>query len=138
MTTTALPLTISEAAFQRCVIDLAKLTGWRVAHHRPARTERGWRTPVEGHPGLPDLVLARDGVVVVAELKRHQGRVTPEQRAWLAALGPTGRLWKPGDWPEIVGLLTAPRPVCRSGAARPVPRPVVAARETTQLREVDA
>jgi hypothetical protein len=97
-----LPLTISEAAFQRTVIELAVLHRWRVCHFRPARTAHGWRTPVEGSPGLPDLVMARDGVVLLAELKRHRGRVSPDQAAWLRVLGGHGRLWTPMDWPEIV------------------------------------
>lgn len=103
--TSALPLTLSEQDFQRAVIDVALLFRWRVAHHRPARTVRGWRTPVEGHAGVPDLILARDGHVILAELKRHNGRVSPDQRLWLAALGEHGRLWRPQDWAEIVGEL---------------------------------
>lgn len=103
----ALPLTISEADFQRTVIDLAVLSGWTVAHFRPARTDRGWRTAMSGHPGAPDLILARRGVVLLAELKRQHGRVSPQQRAWLAQLGDAGRLWRPSDWAEIVATLTA-------------------------------
>lgn len=98
---TALPATLAEADLQRTVIDYALLRGWRVAHFRPARTARGWRTPMEGHPGVPDLIFARGGRVLLAELKRHGKHPTPEQRAWLAALGEHGRLWRPSDWDEI-------------------------------------
>lgn len=101
----ALPLTISEAEFQRTVIEAAVLLGWRVCHFRPARTAHGYRTPLTGHPGLPDLVLARDGVVLLAELKRHGGKATPDQRLWLTALGGFGRLWTPGQWPSILAEL---------------------------------
>lgn len=101
-----LPLTLSEADFQRTVIDLAIISGWRVCHQRPAQTARGWRTAVEGHAGLPDLILARDGVVLLAELKRQRQNPTPDQKAWLAAAGSRGRLWRPQDWPEIVSTLT--------------------------------
>lgn len=97
-----LPLTISEAAFQRTVVDAAMVYGWRVHHARPAMVRTGrWATAITGHPGLPDLVLARDGVVILAELKRHGGKPTPGQLGWLAALGEHGRLWSPGDWPSI-------------------------------------
>lgn len=97
-----LPLTISEQDFQRTVIHLAQVYGWLCHHSRPSRTAKGWATALTGHPGLPDLVLARDGQVLLAELKAHRGKPTPGQRAWLAALGPHGRLWTPAQWPEIV------------------------------------
>lgn len=106
MTTVApLPLTVSEAQLQRAVIDYALLQGWRVVHYRPARTIHGYRTALTGHPGAPDLLLARHGQVLHVELKRHNGRVTPDQRLWLAALGTSARLWRPQDWPTIVAEL---------------------------------
>lgn len=97
-----LPLTLSEADFQRTVLDYAMLRGWRCSHARPARTTHGWVTPITGHAGAPDLLLARDGVAICAELKRHGARPTPDQRLWLAALGGVGRLWRPTDWPSVV------------------------------------
>lgn len=100
----ALPLTLSEKDFQCTVIDLAKLRGWMCVHIRPARTAQGWRTPYEGDPGLPDLILARDGRVILAELKSRGGRATPMQREWLAASG--GYLWTPAQWPEVVEVLS--------------------------------
>lgn len=102
-----LPLTISEQDFQRTVIDYAILRGWRVMHTRPAQTLHGWRTPVEGHAGFPDLVLAREGVVLIRELKRHgrRGYVSKDQRAWLDALGHWGAIWTPADWETIVEVL---------------------------------
>lgn len=92
---------MNEADFQRAVIEMAQWRKWRVAHYRPARTDRGWRTPLEGHPGAPDLILARDGQVLLAELKSDSGRVTSDQNLWLDAAGPHGRLWRPGDLPAI-------------------------------------
>lgn len=93
---------ISEGDLQRSVIDLAMLHHWRVVHVRPGRTATGWRTTYEGHPGLPDLILARNGVVLLAELKPVGGRATAEQQRWLDAAGPHGRLWTPADWPSIL------------------------------------
>lgn len=97
---------VTEQAFQRAVIDLAHLCGYRVAHSRPARTAHGWRTPIEGDPGLPDLVMARGGRVLLVELKTDRGRPTADQQAWLDAAGDHGRLWRPADWPQIVEELT--------------------------------
>jgi hypothetical protein len=98
-----------EAPFVDRVVDLAKRTGWLVTHFRPARTQRGYRTAIQGHKGFPDVVLARDGVVLFRECKTDTGRLAPEQRAWLAAL-PDAAVWRPRDWDDvIVPTLTAPR-----------------------------
>jgi hypothetical protein len=98
-------LAITEAQFQQRVIDLATLTGWHVTHFRAVFTGGRWRTPLTGHAGAPDLVLARGGRVILAELKTERGRLTAEQKAWLAALGPHGRIWRPSDWQSIVAEL---------------------------------
>lgn len=79
------------------VIDLAHLRGWLVVHHRPARTAQGWRTPTQGDKGVPDLILARRGVVILAELKSDKGRLTAEQVRWQTALGTHHRVWRPSD-----------------------------------------
>lgn len=97
---------LSEADFQRRVMDLAKLNGWRVVHVRPAWVRSGRMvTPYEGHPGLPDLILARRGVVLLAELKSAIGKPTADQLTWLAAAGPNGHLWAPADWPAVRAVL---------------------------------
>lgn len=103
-------LALSEAQLQARVIDLATLSGWRVTHFRPAQARTGrWVTPLAGHKGCPDLILARDGAVLLVELKSQRGRTTTDQDAWLAAAGPSARLWRPSDWDAIVAELTAPR-----------------------------
>jgi len=94
---------ISEAELQAAVIDLAHFLGWRVAHFRPALTGGRWSTPVSADgAGFPDLVMARNGEVVVAELKSEKGRISPAQKAWLLALGWSGNcrifVWRPADW----------------------------------------
>jgi len=92
---------VSEEAFQRQVIALARLYGWRVAHFRSARTAKGWRTPVEGDKGFMDLVLARSGVVIIPELKTDVGIISADQQEWLDAIGSQARVWRPRDWAEI-------------------------------------
>jgi hypothetical protein len=95
---------LTEAAFQKQVIDLAHLHRWRVAHFRPARTTVGgketWRTAVSADgAGFPDLVLARNGVVLFRELKSDHGKASPDQLAWLLAV--RGAIWRPADWDRI-------------------------------------
>lgn len=103
---------VTEQAFLHRVIDLAKITGWRVAHFRPAMTARGaWVTRMDGHTGFPDLVLLRPGRLIFAELKRsRKGNTTsPEQLIWLSQLaavpGIEVYLWTPEAWDDIVKLL---------------------------------
>lgn len=97
---------ITETEFQNQVIEYAQMFGWRVAHFRPARTNKGWRTPIQGDPGFPDLVLARDGHIILWELKSEKGKLTDDQRAWLGALGGTcDRVHvgtrRPSEWDAI-------------------------------------
>lgn len=87
---------ISERDFQAQVLQLARLTGWRVYHTHDSRRSA---------PGFPDLVLVRPPMVVFAELKSKGGKLRPEQREWLEALGRCGsvevRLWRPQDFGEM-------------------------------------
>lgn len=50
-------------------------------------------------------MLVRAPVVMFAELKTEAGKVRPEQRDWLDALGRCegvkASLWRPRDWPEV-------------------------------------
>ena len=87
---------MTEVQFTQAVIDFAKYKGWMVAHFRPARTTRGWRTPVQGDNGFPDLVLARDGRVVYAELKVGRNTLSKDQERWANAL-PEMYVWRPAD-----------------------------------------
>jgi hypothetical protein len=98
----------TEKEFQRQVIQLAQLCGWKVAHFRPARVivngKETWRTPCEGDAaGFPDLVLAKRGAVFFFELKSDRGKVTDEQQKWLEETG--GSVWRPMDWKLIEQFL---------------------------------
>ncbi len=97
---------LSEAQFQRRVIEMARWNGWMVHHVRPALRQSGRvSTPVQGHIGAPDLLLARDGTVIAAELKSDAGRLRPEQRQWLDHLGVHGCVWRPRDSDEVQARL---------------------------------
>lgn len=95
---------MTEAEFQRGVIELAQLSGWLVAHFRPAQTMHGWKTPVSGDgKGFPDLVMARERVIY-RELKAQRGTLSMDQLFWGDALRRAGAdyaVWRPKDWPQI-------------------------------------
>jgi hypothetical protein len=102
----------TEDDFGGWLTDLAHLTGWLVHHDRPARTEHGWRTAVQGDKGFPDFVLVHrtTGRALYAELKSEVGRLSPEQQAWMLALTRGGhlyRLWRPRDRAAIEAELRA-------------------------------
>lgn len=112
MTQVASPIT-SERDLLDQVLELSALLGWEAAHFRPALTNRGWRTPVQGSlgKGFPDLVLVRerDRRLIFAELKSDVGRLAPEQERVLELLrsipGATVAIWRPRDWDTIVEVL---------------------------------
>lgn len=93
-------LQISERQFMMQVIELARLYKWMVYHtHDSRRSQAGW----------PDLCLCRGKRLICAELKSTKGRLTPEQKEWLAALGQVPSVevycWKPADWNMIEEVL---------------------------------
>ena len=88
-----LDMAMLESEWQKEVIAYAQAHDWLVAHCRPARTAKGWRTPMQGDPGFPDLCCARNSVVLLIELKRWGGYATREQMDWLEA--GEGYCWTP-------------------------------------------
>jgi hypothetical protein len=95
---------ILEDEFQQQVIDLAHLFGWKVAHFRKARVKvkgkETWRTAVAADgKGFPDLVLAKNGIVLYRECKTDTGTVSREQLEWLQEL--RGKIWRPKFWASI-------------------------------------
>lgn len=89
---------MTETELKDAVIEMAQRFGWLVHHDRPARTDKGWRTAIQGHQGFPDFVAARGGVTLFREFKTVRGKLTADQEAWLNALGfdpaETG-VWRP-------------------------------------------
>ncbi len=97
--------TVSEAVFQKAVLELAHALGWRTAHFHDSRRQiaPGRFVGDQAAAGFPDLVLCRERVVF-AELKGPKTRVTDAQLAWGRALGGAGAewyLWRSADWSEI-------------------------------------
>lgn len=90
---------------QRQITDLAAMYGWTWVHFRAARTERGWRVPVEGPlgKGWPDLVLVSPmrRRTLAVEVKRELGDdPSPDQtyvHTMLKEAGWAVRVWRPSD-----------------------------------------
>ena len=70
---------MTERELQDAVCELARLLGYLAHHSLPARTNRGWRTPLQGDPGAPDLLLVGRGRVIHAELKAERGKLSNAQ-----------------------------------------------------------
>lgn len=99
------PNTVTERQLQNVVIGFARARRWLVHHSRPAVNRSGkWATHIEGHTGFPDLVLARDGRVVMIELKSEGGRVSTTQRMWHDQL-PEVLVVRPSEWPQLAEVL---------------------------------
>lgn len=96
---------------QEAVIELAHLFEWKVAHFRPAKTSKGWRTAVEADgKGWPDLTLVHErGVVLFREIKGEREALKPEQKQWgewLTAAGANYAVWRPKDMDLIKHVLS--------------------------------
>lgn len=120
---------MTEREFQDQYLQLARACGWqRICHFRPARTMKGWRTPIQGDKGFPDTVicgqfkiplLSREpiGKLIFAELKVEQGELTVPQHVWIDLLRAAGQevyVWRPSDWSIIERTLDVERRlVCR-------------------------
>lgn len=80
-------LTVTEDDLLTAIVEAAEFLGWRVHHDR--RSDKALQ---QGHAGFPDLVMARKGIVIFAELKASRQRLGAEQFAWMQALG-----WMAGE-----------------------------------------
>ncbi len=105
---------LTEAAWQRQVIQYATLMKWRIWHDQatnvPRRCSGCGATPrvIRNPAGLPDLILVRRPRVVWVELKADRGRLTDAQRDWLADLRASRQeayLWRPSDWVIVERVL---------------------------------
>lgn len=91
---------------------LAATCGWWYVQFTkaPIPGAKRWITHFKGLPGFPDAILARDGVLLLVEFKRNDGRLSDAQKAWHRHLPPElVRVWRPRDRMRIVEELNAPR-----------------------------
>ena len=77
-----------EYARQQRITQALRMHGWLHTHFRPLRTEAGYRTPLSGDKGYPDITAVHPerGLLIFVEVKADRGRLSPEQRAWISAL----------------------------------------------------
>ena len=92
-------LRLSEKDFQQRIIDRARALGWLVYHTHNSRRST---------EGFPDLVLARKGRLIFAEVKAEKGRLSEAQMEWvyrLKAAVDEAYVWRPSDLAVIEKLL---------------------------------
>ena len=88
---------MTEAQLQAAVVELAGYLGWLTYHTYDSRRSQA---------GFPDLVMARGGSLIFAELKSAKGKVSFDQQIWLNSVEEVGwsapkvhaYLWRPTDW----------------------------------------
>lgn len=101
-------LDLSERDFQRQVIKLAELCGWRCYHSANVKGQLRSASSV----GFPDLVLVGRGKTLFVELKTDKGRLSIAQQEWrdhLLEAGALWALWRPKNWNDIEIALGARR-----------------------------
>lgn len=102
----------TETECQATIIEAARYAGWLIHHTRPAINQSGrWSTPLSGHAGFPDLILAHPrGRLLIVELKRRPNRATTAQDEWLTTLRACGidarLVWVPDQLDELLTELT--------------------------------
>jgi len=120
------------------ILEYAQLKHVLANHQRPARTEQGWRTAIEGDEGFFDITMIGPGGILLVELKRRKGaKHSDMQLKWLEmamrakqAIGSPRVIvdtWTFDQWPDpgktlIDTIAKAPAPA--NGLLRePPPRP---------------
>jgi hypothetical protein len=86
---------MTEDQLLTAVVDLLGWSGWRIHHDR--RSDKALQ---QGQPGFPDILAAKDGRLIAAELKSARGILSHHQVLWLDALQAVAEVyvWRPDDW----------------------------------------
>ena len=96
----SLAASMTERELQQSLVDAARKLGWLAYHtHRSTRSE----------PGFPDLVMVRDGRLLIWELKSAAGQLSERQRLWLEEFtrcdGVDARVVCPADYDDCLAAL---------------------------------
>jgi hypothetical protein len=101
---------MTEAEFQKQVLELADTAGYRVNHCYRGKVAKGaWRTNTTVK-GWPDLTFFRPGDFFFAELKVDDGELSGEQETVIAELRASGvdvYVWSPAVWQQVIERLVA-------------------------------
>lgn len=93
---------------QAQITDLAEILGWSWCHWRAAKTNRGWRVPVEGPlgKGWPDLFMVHPvrRRAIAIEVKRQLSDPLTADQEWvhriLRVAGIDVHVFRPSDMTE--------------------------------------
>ncbi len=101
----------SEGDFATWVEARFAILDFKVAHFRPAKTDKGWRTAVScDGKGYPDYNALKPPRCLFVEIKSENGKVSPEQAQWLNSFAGIEvvetYLWFPSDREEIEAILS--------------------------------
>jgi len=94
---------MTEDELLTAILGAARFGGWRVHHDR--RSDKALQ---QGDRGFPDLVMAKAGRVIFAELKADKGQLTTDQVAWHLALRDPrveSYIWRPSDEDDVIRML---------------------------------
>ena len=94
-----------EDGFQKAIIELFELHGWRVYHVARVKGHLRSKTGV----GFLDLCMARKHQIIFAELKSETGVVSDDQHEWIDVLETVSKhsnmvnvfVWRPEHWSAI-------------------------------------
>ena len=110
-------LSLSEADFQKMVVDMAHRLGWKtfaVRRSAAVSAETGKVVSYVTSEGWPDLVLVKGDKIIFWELKSDTGLLEPKQHEWLTALEAVETVHqvgcvRPRDWAEVKATLQGAR-----------------------------
>ena len=85
---------ISEKEFMKLITDYAREHNWKFHHCNDMSRCSGDLDGRYSGRGFADLVMARNGEIIVAELKSENGSISKAQMEWIREY-PATEIWRP-------------------------------------------
>ena len=101
----------SEAEYQAEIVATAETLGWRCMVFRKSAVvsfKTGKVVSLVSSRGWPDIFAVRGTQAAAFEVKKEQGKTTPEQDDWIKALkgaGIVAMVARPSDWDQVLQVL---------------------------------